>query len=179
MDNSNEIDFPNGPLIVLPWHFQTNRHIITKVKWQTSDHKNYHNKFGGSGITPSYFPTLMNMAIFGHFFTISLFIYETIHQKVFFKNFDQKFFHYEGFCQNYQRPGPFAAIPSICNERSLPRLVLKYVVESRFIQFAPRKKGFERRERHCEHLQFLTQNGPYWQLYSPKIAKIKKIQLSG
>ena len=42
-------------------------------------------------------------------------IYETIHKKVFFKNFD----HYEGFSQNYQRPGPFTAIPSICNQRSL------------------------------------------------------------
>jgi hypothetical protein len=33
----------------------------------TSDHKNQQKKFGGSGITPSYFPALMNTAIFGHF----------------------------------------------------------------------------------------------------------------
>ena len=33
------------------------------------DHKNYilEKKFDGSGITPSHFPALMNMAIFGHF----------------------------------------------------------------------------------------------------------------
>ena len=33
----------------------------------TSDQKNQQKKFGGSGITPSYIPALMNMAIFGHF----------------------------------------------------------------------------------------------------------------
>ena len=43
-------------------------------------------------------------------------IYETIHQKVFFKKI---FDHYEGFSQNYQRPGTFTAIPSICNQMSL------------------------------------------------------------
>ena len=32
-----------------------------------SDDKNQQKKNGGSGITPSYFPALMNMAIFGHF----------------------------------------------------------------------------------------------------------------
>ena len=42
-------------------------------------------------------------------------IYKTIHQKVIFKNFDP----YEGFRQAYTRPGPFTAIPSICNQRTL------------------------------------------------------------
>ena len=32
-----------------------------------SDHKNPQKKNSGSGITPSYFPALMNLAIFGYF----------------------------------------------------------------------------------------------------------------
>ena len=43
-------------------------------------------------------------------------IYEIIHLKVFFKNFVQNFYQFQGF-----RPmiGPLRAIPSICNQRSL------------------------------------------------------------
>ena len=36
------------------------------MSW-TSDHKNQQKKNDGSGITPSYFPALMNMVNFGHF----------------------------------------------------------------------------------------------------------------
>ena len=37
---------------------------------RTPDHKDQQKKFGWSGITSFYFPAHMNMAIFGHFFTI-------------------------------------------------------------------------------------------------------------
>ena len=40
-------------------------------------------------------------------------------RKYFSKILTRNFDHYEGFSQNYQRPGPFTAIPSICNQRSL------------------------------------------------------------
>jgi hypothetical protein len=38
---------------------------VMKVLLPNLNDKNF--KFGGSGITPFYFPALMNMAIFGHF----------------------------------------------------------------------------------------------------------------
>jgi hypothetical protein len=37
------------------------------------------------------------------------------------------FCHCEGFSQNYQRSGPFTAIPSICNQRSLTYWILPNV----------------------------------------------------
>jgi len=46
---------------------------------------------------------LIHFGVIAHLFrqigghSITLSINETIHQKVFFKNFDQKFFNYEGF----------------------------------------------------------------------------------
>ena len=57
--------FANGPNVGYPWHFKG---IITKFEWTGSQIiKINRNKFDRSGITPSYFPALMKMAIFGHF----------------------------------------------------------------------------------------------------------------
>ena len=83
----------------------------------TSDHKNLQKKkLGGSGITPSYFSTLMIMEIFGHFLkyrakgktmilnvlwcsnhqmqkmtSLTPSFYEAIYLKVFFKKFALNF----------------------------------------------------------------------------------------
>ena len=63
--NSNEmrISFHNGP-----WHFKVNEDIITKFEWHGFQIIRINRKkFGRSGITPSYFPTLMSIANFVHF----------------------------------------------------------------------------------------------------------------
>ena len=67
--NCNEMwILSKGLPVGYPWHFKTNKDIITKFKWHTFQIiKINRKKFGESGITPSYFPTLMNMTIFGHF----------------------------------------------------------------------------------------------------------------
>ena len=66
--NSNEMLIIQIIIMKYTLAFKINADIITKFKWQgfqiiTINRK----KNGGSGITPSYFPALMNMAIFGHF----------------------------------------------------------------------------------------------------------------
>ena len=51
--------------VVLPWHFKTSKDITTKFKRHRFQIiKINRKKLCGSGITPSYFPALMNMAIF-------------------------------------------------------------------------------------------------------------------
>ena len=88
------------PPFVVPPMSNFVQFCLTPLDFRTSE-----KKIGGSGITPSYFPALMNMTIFGHILkvlrcsnnlvqkmtSITPYIYETIHKKVFFKNFDQKF----------------------------------------------------------------------------------------
>ena len=46
-------------------------------------------------------------------------IYETVLLKIFFKNLLRHFNHLQGFRPAYIMSGPFRAIPSICNQRSL------------------------------------------------------------
>ena len=63
--NRNEMFFSKISLARMPWHFKSNEDIITKFKWHGFQIIRINRKkFGGSGTTPSYFPALMNLAIF-------------------------------------------------------------------------------------------------------------------
>ena len=61
--------FPGlGPYVDYPYHFKSNEDIITKFKWHELQIITINKKkFDGSGITPSYFPTLMKMVILAIF----------------------------------------------------------------------------------------------------------------
>ena len=62
------VDFVKGHTVGYPWHFKSNEDIITKFKWhELQIIRINREKIGGSGITPSYFPALTNMTIFGRF----------------------------------------------------------------------------------------------------------------
>ena len=65
---ATKCDFPKYHCEGWPWHFKSNKDIITKFKWHGFQVIRINRKkFGGHGTAPSSFPTLMNLAIFGHF----------------------------------------------------------------------------------------------------------------
>ena len=52
---------------VHPLYFKIDEDIITKFKWHGFPIIKFNRKkFDGGGTTPSHFPALMNIAIFGH-----------------------------------------------------------------------------------------------------------------
>ena len=60
-------------------------------------------------------------------------------KKYFSKIWNRNFDHYEGFRQSYQMIGPFTAIPSICNQRSLTHPYIWALKRPLKAQRAPKK----------------------------------------
>ena len=60
LEYQQNVNFANGPIVGYPKNFKSNEDIIPKSKWHGFQIIRINRKkFGGSGITPSYFSALL------------------------------------------------------------------------------------------------------------------------